>query len=375
MTPFLIVFIDSFPFYYLERTSFLSSLPKACRIIPGIGYSSTCQVELLSGLTQDEIGYFGEWIYDPGNSPFRKWNWLLRTMSFVKHIYYMDRVAHRILKKISGFDIKNIPLSYLHYFNSPYLSVFDKQFPHDSILNLPNVEGVFSYDYGGLPLDKIDYAVYRRAKQLISVIPESNHLFVSMTKLDHVGHFFGVDSPRYREKVEELDKWVEDLYERWVKRFPSGQLIILSDHGMVNVKRKIYLNLEHIFGKPTPSSYTYFLDGTLLRIWSDNGSLIYEIYDYLNSLNIGSILSSEERDKFGIRSPKFGNIIFVLSKSSMFVPSFWGRGASKGMHGYHPKNMSQYGIFLMSDCNNKIAIKNKLRTTDIYSIIRKILSS
>ncbi|HNT74551.1 MAG TPA: alkaline phosphatase family protein [Anaerolineae bacterium] len=348
MSPILLVFIDSFPFDYLNHAPFLSSLANSWRVIPGFGYSSTCQVELLSGLTPDSLGYFGEWVYNPADAPFRKWHSPLQTLSVTRHIYYLDRVLHKILQRISGIGIKNIPLSYLSYFSSPYVSVFDKRFPHSSIPNLPRVKGVCSYDYSSLPVEKVDTAVYERAKQCIANIPENHHLFVSMTKLDHVGHWNGVDSPEYRQKVAELDQWVEDLYVRFLKRFPEGELVVISDHGMVNVKQLVTLELEKVFGKVRPDTYTYFLDGTLLRIWSDQPHLINNMVDYLSNLQIGVSLTTNERNAFGLTRPSCGNIIFVLNESVMFVPSFWGGRSSKGMHGYHPLISSQHGILLSS---------------------------
>src|SRR2546428_3391385 len=247
MQPVLVVFIDSFPYDYLDSAPFLAALPSRTRLIPGFGYSSTNQVELLAGLTADDLGYFGEWTYDPENSPLRRWRWLLQLASPIQRFYYLDRMAHRVLAKCSKLQVKDIPLSLIGHFRQPYISVFDKTFPGNSLLKLPGVRGVYSYNYNSLPVTEVDGMVYRRAQELISELRDDQHLVVSMTKLDFVGHCFGVDS-LYRDKIAELDRWVEDLYERLLVRFPSARLAVVSDHGMVNVSRGVRLDLESTFG-------------------------------------------------------------------------------------------------------------------------------
>src|SRR6185436_17696828 len=236
MQPVLLVFIDSFPFDYLDSARFLRSLPSRTRLTPSFGYSSINQVELLSGLTADELGYFGEWTYDPERSQLKRWRWLLRLAGPARNFYYLDRLGHRALAKFSRLDVKNIPFSIIGQFKQPYISIFSETFPFDSILKLPGVHGVYSYNFKHLPTHEVDKAVYDRACEVIGEMREDEHLAISMTKLDHIGHWSGVDD-EYRNKIVELDRWIEDLYTRLQGRFPEAQLVVVSDHGMVNVTR------------------------------------------------------------------------------------------------------------------------------------------
>jgi len=410
MQPVLLVFIDSFPYYCLDKAPFLASLPYKARVIPGFGYSSTCQIELFSGLTPDDVGYFGEWTYEPESSPFRRWRWFLEAASLIRRLYpldglvqrgfrrilvqedlslvsnmstadymarpfyYLDRALHRAVDRILGLHTKNIPLSYLVYLNHPYISVFDHRFPYDSLLKHPNIVGIYTYAYK-LPWYVADAVVYQRAKEVISELPESKHLVVSMTKLDNVGHRFGTSASQYRDKVAELDRWVEDLYQRFLARFPSGRLAVISDHGMVDVSQGVTVDIEKVFGRPRPGKYFYFLEGTILRIWTDKHQLLGEMLDYLHRLGIGTIVSRAERASFGLKSSRFGNIIFVINEPLMFVNSFWGNRVSRGMHGYHPLNPSQHGVFLMS--SDSVATlgdeRVRLRTVDVYRKLRALL--
>ena len=374
MTPYLLIFIDSLPFDLLPETPFLNSLPVKSRIIPGIGYSDTCQTELFSGRSPDDMGYFGSWTFSPFGSPFYFCRQPFNLLGKVNRFYKLDRLLHRILLKLSGLPIKNIPLHYLSYFSYPYVSVFDKYFPFDSILKLNNTVGIYSQSFSNMPWSRVDQHVYFQARQKIPCLSHNKHLFISMTKLDATGHIYGLNSHEYQNKIRELDGWIQDIYEQFTHRFSKAGLIVLSDHGMVDVSQIINLQLEKRFGKPNLKRYVYFLDGTLLRVWVKDTSLQQELEDYLDNLPIGNRLTNADRETFGVASKGFADIIYLINESLMFVPSFWGNRASKAMHGYFPTNHSQHGILILSDNNNPYGILPKtLRSTRVYTILKSLL--
>ena len=374
MRPYLIIFIDSFPFDLLQATPFLNSLPARTRVVPGIGYSDTCQIELFSGRSPDDMDYYGSWTFNPFGSPFYFCRHPFNLLGKVNRFYKLDRILHRILLKMSGLPIKNIPLHYLSYFSHPYVSVFDDRFPFASILKMNNISGIYSQSFNALPWTKVDQHVYSQAQKRIHTLSNNNHLFISMTKLDATGHIYGLNSHEYQDKIRELDGWIQDLYERFTDRFPSAELVVLSDHGMVDVSQIINLQIEKQFGIPHLKRYVYFLDGTLLRVWVQDTSLHQELEDYLDNLPIGNRLTNADRETFGVASKGFADIIYLINESLMFVPSFWGNRASKAMHGYFPTNHSQHGILVLSDNNNPYGILPKtLRSTRVYTILKSLL--
>ena len=59
---------------------------------------------------------------------------------------------------------------------------------------------------------------------------------VYWSDIDHAGHGHGVGSPKWGEKLEELDS----ALARFLARVPSGATVLLTaDHGMVNVEERI----------------------------------------------------------------------------------------------------------------------------------------
>ena len=323
----------------------MSKFETIAKVTPGFGYSVNCQAELFIGMTPDELGYFCEWTYNPENSPFRKAEYLLYPLTPVKKIYYLDRLLHKAISKLLGYEIKNIPFPYLSKFSKEGKDVFSPDFQIPSIIK----EGktIPCTNFINLSPTERDYQVYKRT---INSIKENYNLVISFFgELDGIAHWSGVDSIEYRRKVEELDRWVWDLKSRFVSEYKNGVVIVVSDHGMVGVKEGKRIDLEIIFGTPNDKTYFYFLEGTILRLWTFNSNIKQQIEDYLFDLKYGSIIFPEERKKYGISSRKFGDIIFLADESVMFTPCFWGRKISKGMHGYHPELESQKGIFLCSD--------------------------
>ena len=90
-------------------------------------------------------------------------------------------------------------------------------------------------------------------------------------------------------------------------------MIVLSDHGMVDVTTGYYLQIEDMLVPSRKDTYTYFLDSTLMRIWVHDSSLYEPIRDYLDHLNVGTVLDRQDRSQYGIKSRAFGDFVFVLS--------------------------------------------------------------
>jgi len=344
----------------------MSKFETIAKITPGFGYSVNCQAELFTGKTPDELGYFCEWTYEPIHSPFQKLKPIFYLLDPVKRIYYLDRFFHRLLGKFVG-DVKNIPFKYLCKMVKNGRSVFFNDLD-DCLLNLPGIKKIFSTHYNYLPMEKVDYEVYKTA---LGAIDENKwtSFVISLTKLDAVGHWQGVGSPRYDQKIAELDQWVQNLRNKYLAKNKDGKVVVISDHGMANVKGGRRVDLERNFGKPSDKTYYYFLDGTILRIWIFNDKLRTCIENYLENLNIGKIITSKKRKEYGLTNNQFGHIIFVINEGLMFCPGFWGKRLSKGMHGYHPELESQKGILLYSDYDKNISHKD-IRSVKVYSFLR-----
>ena len=122
---------------------------------------------------------------------------------------------------------------------------------------------------------------------------------------------------------------------------------VFSDHGMAKVIDSIEINLENEFGQCNETSYLYFKDSTMLRVWCFNTDIDNEIEHFLAQRTDGILLSEIQRQYYGVTNPDYGTHIFILNEGLVFQPGFFGRKTPKGMHGYLPEISSQQGILLI----------------------------
>ena len=190
-----------------------------------------------------------------------------------------------------------------------------------------------------------------------------------------MGHAFGVGSKEYLDRIKKVDDWARELCDRFIdKGGESENIFVFSDHGMANVDGGVPVFPEKNLGCLGSKTYAYFTDSTIMRVWVSTNSLRTKAVSYLNNLECGRILSSEERKKHGIADPQFGDFIFLLNEGFVFEPSFVNRGGlPKAMHGYDPEYISQKGIFLTNYSVTGFSSEQGPTTIDIYNIFKEAM--
>jgi len=372
----LIIFIDSFPYYYLDKTCHMKNFGTVKKVTPAVGYSMNCQPALFTGMYPDELNYFCEWTYDPeGRSPFRPFRGLLKMLSPLERFYITDKLAHKLISKVVGYSIKNIPFDYLPYLLRTGREFFSPEFKRGSVLD--SYVRLVSPGYSKNPVRKShDKLVYKAAQ--VAIENGDKNIILALTELDGIAHWKGVGSAEYDAMVRQLDEWVWSLKEHYQTKINNGKVIVLSDHGMVNVHKSQRIELEKYFGPPSSERYHFFLDGTILRVWVSDNKVGSEIENYLQGLKCGKIYTLNERGRFAFTNKEFADIIFQADEGIMFSPCFWGRKVSKAMHGYHPDLESQKGIYLqdnaLSDgnCQSNENFIEDFQALDVFRYLQKL---
>lgn len=149
-------------------------------------------------------------------------------------------------------------------------------------------------------------------------IKKNDCVYVMDSTYDKLLHKKGVD----KIVKTNIDSKIKNLFEFLTKNYGKNfLLILLSDHGMVNVTNKINLS----FGNN--SDYTYFVDSTILRLWSKK-----EI-----SLTFNEAIPVESK-KVDINGYLFYKK-YLAKPGHIFSPNFFqGSKFIKGMHGYGSTN-------------------------------------
>jgi len=331
---FLIVFIDSLPFLRLTELSFFSML-HSVPLSPTFGYSECIKSWMFAGISPSELGALGLWRIRLSVTP-RKGKRLLELADSLTSHPSVNRAVRWALRK-AGMNYDFVPFAKLPYFERAKSRAEDL---------LKTSWGrrcrVITYkDFDIEPrVSKRDEVLFEAAMQ--AVISGEPRIFVVSCDLDHTAHRFGLDSLEYIEHLRSLNRWCELLFDAFIKRHPDGATFFFSDHGMCPVKTYEIPALAGL-DRLERMGYRYFIDATMLRIWTEDGSLDMETHRRLSQL-LGRFLTQEEREHWGIGSRALGDFIFLLNEGVVFCPSYFFLKPVKAMHGYHPDLDSQKGF-------------------------------
>ncbi|HRQ36679.1 MAG TPA: alkaline phosphatase family protein [Chloroflexota bacterium] len=345
MTETLIIFVDSLPYNLLHHTSFLNNVSEKWAIEPGFGYSVNIHAELFAGLLPDDVGFFGEWLYNPAEAPGRFLKPVLPILDKLFRPYLLNRGLQRVLTMWyhPGHPMPNIPLRHLDKYALNGVHILSPKFPYPTIFTrYPNIT-VLNYRGKDMKKGERDQLLFEKG---LDAIPQAASLFVPLPDLDGFGHRFGVEASPYLQHLNLVDEWCRQLSDAFLASYPAGHVFILSDHGMANVSHGVYLDIEEQLGPANSGSYLYFSDANLLRVWVFDRNMMEPIRQYLENFEHGHILTEQDRKEYGLTTSRFGDFIFVLHEQLAFQPSTFARNIPKGMHGYDPKTASQQGVAL-----------------------------
>jgi len=292
-------------------------------------------------------------------------------------LYKKGKQKKSLLLKILPNFIKNYYFNLINYLKGndlfmPYLDKKDfipsqkKQFHHQDCLKVKTIfdsfrENKLKYLYYQWPLmvtnnkTKLSFRKNNdltRVKKFIKIFKNNQDIyFFHLWDLDKYGHIYGPESKQLRLKLKEQDNLAKKILSLF--NLEKDNLIIWSDHGMVNIKQTV--NIQSIL--PKRSDYLYFLDGTMARFWFTNKEAKEAVFKSLNSIKCGYILSQEEKKKHKIdfKNEDNGEEIFLLDNSYAILPNFFNKDIIKGMHDYDLTDKNDLGIFIINKKTGKTA--------------------
>jgi hypothetical protein len=368
--PTLVVFVDALPFEHLARLPRLSAWEWQSRLVPGFGYSINLHAELFAGLAPDDVGFFGEWTLDPERAPGRRYAALLPALDRLFRPYVLNRGLQALLTRRyrPGRIMPNLPLSRLADFAIHGEKVTDQAFPAPTIFRRhPALQVVAA---PGLAKGARDAALVARARATIE--GGARQVYVPLPDLDGIGHTDRTTGPRWAAQLAAIDGWVDELASRFLARHPDGDVFVVSDHGMADVRGGVSFEIERELGPQRRDRYLYFTDSTLLRIWVADPELGPAIADHLDRSAVASLVTHDERVAYGLVDPAFGDFIAVLDEGLCFRPSTFARNIPAAMHGYHPSVPSQHAVLLHRGANPPAGRVE--RTIEVYRVLDDALA-
>lgn len=369
----LILWVDAFRKDYIskENTPFLYKLSKKYGVgtlKPSFGFS---QASWFSGVYPNRHGEFSVFNNSKNKITTRPLKLLpksLRPMAFnlFRYLKGNDYISHYIdINQMGKFSLTRE--KYYHHKNTLKVKTLFDFFNENDIsyliyywpLIIENGKTRLTPFVKGTDISKV--------KKFRKLVRKTNHdvYFFHTSELDAYGHDYGPKSEKVKIKLREQDFLIERLIKQF--DFDKDNILIWSDHGMLDVKGTI--NLEDIL--PENKKYARLIESTMAKLWFFDEELKQKVLTDLKKVKHGHILSKEEIKKFNVDFKNDENFeeIFLADPSYIICPNVFQKQPIKGAHGY---NYSQKGELAFSIINKNF--KKQGNMVDMLPTILKLLN-
>jgi hypothetical protein len=356
--PLLYVLVDAVRHDYVEprRTPYLARLGGElglARMRPLLGYSDSIRAAIFTGRYPDETGYWMEYCYRPGESPFRPLERLApldalpldlarRGVKFALSQTVVRRAARR--RGYAHLSLRHLPFRALDRFDWTLRA--DMSAP--AALGVPTLfDRLTAAEVPWVYLDASKLGVRRLLAAVDDLSVDTRFVFVYLHQVDMASHLFGIRSPLFERTLRRTDELTEHVVERVRGRLGGLEVAVFSDHGMSPVDR--------VVGYPTlwrhpafPERFCFALDATMVRLWFEDASrdLRDEVRALVSRDVSGRFLSRSELQGLHLdfEGRLYGDEIFLLEPRTAIFPNFHSLVRPKAMHAYHPDDQEQQGI-------------------------------
>ena len=369
----LFILVDALGWDYLRDRPFLEGIAQyRGELTTILGFSSAAIPAILTGALPSVNGHWNLFYYDPEGSPFR---WA-RPLAVLPSFLLNNRISRKLINwtahKLMGYEgyfyLYAVPVELLPYFN--YCEKRDIFRPG----GINRGRSIFDLlEERSIPFRSYSYHQYTDQEIIRAAIHDveqgaAQFYFLYLSEMDMFLHRHCQEPEKVDAKVALYDRWLRQLYERALAAGGDIVMYVFSDHGMVPTTstRDLWSEIEHL-GFKVPRDYLPFYDSTMARFWFFSTAARDRITSYLSSLDCGHILTSEERQEFGVDFPdgRFGEAVFLMNPGCLTVPSYLGKGTLKGMHGFHPSAPFSSGALVST-----VELPMPVRTlTDVYRLM------
>ena len=177
---------------------------------------------------------------------------------------------------------------------------------------------------------------------------EIRFAYLFLAHMDAVLHEHGTTATAVADKVQWYDRHLRDLLARARAQYGDVKLMVFSDHGMTNVTDHCNLMARiDALGLAFGRDYAAVYDSTMARFWFFNDQARARIVEALGAESRGHIVSDAELERWGCDFPgqTYGELYFLMKPGVLLHPSFMGRSAPAGMHGFAPEDRDSLAMF------------------------------
>jgi len=206
-----------------------------------------------------------------------------------------------------------------------------------------------NYQAGIAPEDKVDQMI---SWLELPVRERPRLVCLYFNEPDHTGHVFGVESEEVNKKIEESDYILGYLLKSLKKLdiYDNVNIVIVSDHGMVDVSDKQVLNIDD-FNIPGiingRGPLVSVIETGFIRNHPGDIKDISSIADF--NIPYVTIVPSVENNEFHYNNSLYDFLLIADEGWMMYTyndfEEYNGKLPVKGMHGYNPNGINMHAIF------------------------------
>jgi predicted AlkP superfamily pyrophosphatase or phosphodiesterase len=403
MSTKVVIVLDAFRADYItpENTPFLFELSQRGTYIeklhPSPGFCE--RNEIITGKHTLESGFFTAIGYDPVNSPFKNYRFLLAFLSFIlpkSPDNFLNKLTRKVIGKVSKFFQLGMTSYRIPLWDLANYRLTEDQFPlqhtqnnDDSLISVYSSKGNVFFDSFTSLRDRFSSTDESRlAKALHASTDSSNSLYlVYIANADAVGHKFGPYSVEQTKNINSIDNQLKEFVQDFNKNRGDAEFSIIGDHGMALVTDNVdvsadILNISKKYGYKYGVDFSFFLDSTYCRLWLKNKK------DKLSHQFINDVKKSPVLTEFGLFIEKndyeshgipdsgrlYGDYIWCANTGVLIWPDFFHNDIANpplGMHGYLIENEELLGFCIQSGDNIEQVKIAEMQLADVYKLIRK----
>ena len=167
--------------------------------------------------------------------------------------------------------------------------------------------------------------------------------------VDSKGHSFGPDANETKTAVQEIDALIGNLSRRVKGLNLPVNIIIVSDHGMIEVDREHPIRIEQMadFSKVNP-----VIKGSHILVYGDGQGEIDRLYGELSAQQGDSFLVYKKADipdsLHFKNNPRIGDLLLIANAPKVFVHAKQ-NSISPGTHGFDPYQTPEMGAIFYAN--------------------------
>jgi len=372
----IFVLIDGLGWEWVKSTSFLSGIAPYRRALETVlGFSAGAIPSILTGRYPSEHGRMTMFRHARNErSSFRNLKWLCAMPPRLVENRYVRHALELVVRKsqhIEGyFNLYHIPLRLL-----PLLEIGEKRDIYrpagipgstsifDLLANKKIAHRSYSYHQG------TDAKLLAKAERDI-LQGVARFFFIYLAEVDAYLHAHANQPALAAQLLRRYDTAIEHLYRVALNKFGTVNLHVFSDHGMAPTMRTVDVE-NQLKSLPliTPGDFFYLLDSTMARFWFKSPQVRAAVMQALPDGDDGQWLSEAELRSMRawFADGRFGEEIYLMPEGAVIAPSYMGRTAPAGMHGFHPHaRHSDAAVLSSKDYGNELN-----HISDLFSMMER----